>query len=618
MKKSSVFSGCGILGAVIHGVNIVPEDLKKRFNVMLDSIQHRGPDGCGVYCQNNVILGHRRLSILDLSSQGHQPMTRDHLTITFNGEIYNYLEIRESLKRLGYTFFSETDTEVVLRSYQQWGADALNKFNGMFALAIWDEKDKQLFCARDRLGKKPFYYHSSAEVFIFGSEIQPLLLSGYIQPEINHEAFTHQLFATSFIETVTTRTLIKGVKSLSPGCYLYLNLKGDLRLTKYWDIPEQRSDIDPDSKKLTNALEELFDDSIRLRMISDVPVSAFLSGGIDSSLINLYASKHTSEVLTSITISYLEGGSDPYSNNEDLDLFFSREFVKHVDRKINHTVIPVASADITIETIDNIIDLASIADDDRVLSIYKNYGCVRDLGLKVVLNGQGADELMAGYIGIMPFYKTMFDVQNPASEIIENMFPARTIVKPHILNPGIASEATKVYKQVFEYYRTLKGNPDEKIHRFLTKVQLARVLQMEDFLSMRCSVESRLPFLDYRIVEFAFGIPFQHHYTPETRTGKMLLRNIASLYLPDSIANRPKQAFPSSRSQEKFNQLSGIFKTCRREILGSDLIKTYFDKRVLEKDELPVSLYELWIILVIWRLEMALKSKIKTDYQNHS
>jgi asparagine synthase (glutamine-hydrolysing) len=607
MKRLNAFSGCGILGAIIKGSDFIPEDLKNRFVPMLDSLKHRGPDGFGVYSKNNVILGHRRLSILDTSNKGRQPMTRDHLTITFNGEIYNFLEVRKILQSLGYSFTSETDTEVVLRSYQHWGAEALHKLNGMFALAIWDETNQQLFCARDRLGKKPFYYYSDNRIFIFGSEIQPLLLSGYINAEINYNAFTHQLFATSFLETDSTRTLVKNVNSLAPGHYMYLSSNGDLSTTKYWDIPEQKIHSETDKKELINKLEELFDDSIRLRMISDVSVSAFLSGGIDSSLINLFASKHTSEILKSLTITYSDGGSDPYSDSKDLDLFYSKAFIEHLKSNIDHHIISLQSSDITVEAIDKIIDLASLSDDDRMISIYKNYECVKNSGLKVVLNGQGADEIMCGYIGIEPFYKTMFDVQNPDKEIIINMFPARTIIKPHILNQSILNEASSVYQNVFEYYNTMPGKPDEKIHRFLSKTQLLRVLQMEDFLSMRNSVESRLPFLDYRIIEFAFGIPFHHHYHPKSRTGKLLLRNISSSYLPDNITNRPKQAFPSSRSQEKLNQLMSIYRYNRSEIMNCELIKIYFDKSILTKDELPISLNELWNILIIWRFEKAVK-----------
>lgn len=607
MQKLNVFSGCGILGAVIPGTKVIPQEFAKRFNVMLDSIKHRGPDGSGVYSKDNIILGHRRLSILDISDKGRQPMTRDHLTITFNGEVYNYREIRSILQSDGYSFSSETDTEVVLRSYQQWGAEALNRFNGMFAFAIWDDKHKTLFCAKDRLGKKPFYYYTDNRIFIFGSEVKPLLLSGYIEKEIDYDAFNHQLFATSFLETDVTRTLVKNVKSIAPGHYMYLLPNGELKHHKYWDIPEQKIAIKTDKETLTRKLEELFDDSIRLRMISDVPVSAFLSGGIDSSLINLFASKHTSEKLRSLTISYADGGNDPYSDAEDLDLFYSKALIDHLNHKINHQIIPIESNDITVEAIDKIIDLASISDDDRMLSIYKNYGCVKESGLKVVLNGQGADEIMCGYIALEIFYKTMFDVQHPDNEIIERMFPARTIVKPHMLNRDVINIAPKVYQNVYEYYRSQPGNPDEKIHRFLTKTQLTRVLQMEDYLSMQNSVESRLPFLDYRIIEFAFGIPFHSHYSPDIRLGKILLRNIASSYLPDNITNRPKQAFPVSRSQKKLNQFLSIFKQNKAEILGCELIKTYFDQETLAKDNLKISLHELWIILVIWRLETALK-----------
>jgi asparagine synthase (glutamine-hydrolysing) len=607
MQKLNIFSGCGILGAIIPRSNFIPQDLKNRFRMMLDSIKHRGPDGYGVYCKDNVIFGHRRLSILDISDKGSQPMTRDHLTITFNGEIYNFFEIRKTLRTIGYSFTTETDTEVILRSYQEWGAEALNRFNGMFAFAIWDDKNKILFCARDRLGKKPFYYYTDNRIFIFGSAIKPLLLSGYVETTIDYESFNHQLLATSFLETDVTRTLIKNVKSIAPGHYMYLFPNGELKQNKYWDIPEQKISIEADKGTLTSRLEELFDDSVRLRMISDVPVSAFLSGGIDSSLINLFASKHTSEKLRSLTISYADGGSDPYSDAEDLDLFYSKAFIEHLNYKIDHNIIPIQSNDITIEAIDKIIDLASISDDDRMLSIYKNYECVKESGLKVVLNGQGADEIMCGYIGLELFYKTMLDVQHPDIEMIEHMFPARTIVKPHILNRNVIGKAAEVYQQVYEYYRVQPGKPDEKIHRFLTKTQLTRVLQMEDYLSMQNSVESRLPFLDYRIIEFAFGIPFHFHYFPGNRTGKVLLRNIASSYLPDNITNRPKQAFPVSRSQNKFNQLVSIFKQNRQEILGCKLINSHFDQHTLGDDDLKVSLHELWIILVIWRFETALK-----------
>ncbi len=599
------FSGCGITGLMLPGSGSISENLKNKFNCMLDSIKHRGPDGFGIYCNNNILLGHRRLSILDTSSMGSQPMTRDKYTITYNGEIYNFHDIRKILQNDGYYFTSETDTEVVLRSYQKWGVDALQQFNGMFAFAIWDNKEKRLLLARDRLGKKPLYYYSDNNVFIFASEIEPLLLSGYIKPEIDVNAFEHQLFATSFLETDLSRTLIKDIKSLSPGYYMNVNSNGSIHLNKYWDIPEQKLSGEVDSAKLQDELELLLYDSIKLRMISDVPVSAFLSGGIDSSLINCYASGQTDERLTSITISYADGGSDPFSDSADMDLEYSKEFISHFKDKINHKLVSLSNSDITIENIDDIIDLSSISDDDRLLSIIKNYESIKNSGFKVVLNGQGADEIMGGYINLKYFYETMYDSLEPEKEIINKIFPARTIAK-NILNKEISFNASQIYNTVLDYYKNFKGTPGEKVHKFITKTQLLRILKFEDFLSMRHSVECRLPFLDYRIVEFAFSIPYNLHFIKGTRTGKSLLRSIARKYLPESIASRPKQAFPVSRSKAKYLQLENIFRQNRNEITNNELVKQYFDISKLNSEKNDISLQELWLLLVIWRWHIKL------------
>jgi asparagine synthase (glutamine-hydrolysing) len=606
-KSKAVFSGCGITGLMLSEAKIVPEKMKVTFKLMLDSLKHRGPDGSGVYCSDNILLGHRRLSILDISEKGNQPMTRDHLTITLNGEIYNFQDIRKILQSDGFSFTSETDTEVVLRSYQKWGAEALHHFNGMFAFAIWDNKKKQFFIARDRLGIKPFYFYSDKHIFIFASEIEPLLLSGYIKPEVNLNAFEQQLFATSFFETDFSRTLIENIKSLPPGYYMNVDFNGSIHLTKYWDLPEQKFSDEIDDAQLQDELEVLFYDSIKLRMISDVPVSAFLSGGLDSSLINYFASGQTSEKLTSITISYADGGSDPFSDSEDLDLKYSKDFITQFNENIDHKLVSLSTSDISVESIDEIIDLSSISDDDRLLSIIKNYESVKKSGFKVVLNGQGADEIMGGYIGLSFFYSNIFDARYPEKEIINNMFPALTIPGKNILNSSSYKCCKKIYENVFEYYNTFSGTPAEKIHRFFTKTELHRILKFEDFLSMRHSVECRLPFLDYRIVEFAFKVPFKMHFLPELRSGKKMFRDIALKYLPESIATRPKQAFPVSRSQKKYQQLSKVFNDNKMEIINSDLIKKYFDISKYNCCETNISLSELWELIVIWRWEEKLK-----------
>jgi asparagine synthase (glutamine-hydrolysing) len=604
----NIFSGCGIAGIMIPGAKSIPENVKHCFNIMLDSIKHRGPDGYGLFCKNNILLGHRRLSILDISDRGNQPMTRDHLTITLNGEIYNFQEIRKILQNEGFSFTSATDTEVVIRSYQKWGYESVHKFNGMFAMSIWDDKKKCLFIARERLGIYPFYYYSDNNIFIFSSEIMPLLLSGFVNPDIDQSSFEHQLFATSFFETNLNRTLIKNVKTIPPGHYAYVNPDGELKITKYWDIPEQKTSSKTDEKNQIDILEDIFNDSVRLRMISDVPVSAFLSGGIDSSLINYFAYKQTKEQLTSITIKYSEGGRDPYSDSEDMDLAYSKDFINHFDKKIIHKIITVDSSKITVEDIDKIIDIASLSDDDRMLSILINYKWIRESGFKVVLNGQGADEIMGGYLGLKPFYNTIFDAKHPEVEIIHKMFPKNTIPGKKILNQNSINCADKVYKNVFEYYKVFSGSPADKVHRFLSKVQLVRILQLEDFLSMRNSIECRLPFLDYRIVEFAFEIPFSEHYVAESRTGKKMLREIALKYLPENIAIRPKQAFPESRTKQKFHQLLNIFISNKQEIIQNNIINHYFNISKFDFNESNITFSELWLILAIWRWNAKLKN----------
>ena len=608
MKSNTYpFSGCGIAGLMFKKTNVIPESYVEKFRLVLNALKHRGPDGSGTYCKANVILGHRRLSILDPSENGSQPMTKDDLTITLNGEIYNFQELQSDLKKDGIDFYSETDTEVVLRSYQKWGQAALQKFNGMFSFAIWDDTNKCLFIARDRLGKKPLYYYSNNQYFTFCSEIMPLLQAGLIPREVNYNSFDHQLFATSFLETDLTRTLVKNVTSLPPGHFMLLFPDGSSKIEKYWDIPEIQSYSEYTDIQILEKLEYLINDSIRLRMISDVPVSAFLSGGIDSSLINHYALFHTQKKLTSITITYKDGGHDPFSGLEDTDLKFSKDFIKSYTDRITHEVILLNNSGLTLEHIDEIIDIASISDDDRLLSILRNYKCVNNLGFKVVLNGQGADEIMGGYIGLKYFYETMFDIKRPELEIIKNMFPARTIIKQNILKSNVNTIRDTIYSNVYDYYFSLQGKPAERIHRFITKTQLLRILQLEDFLSMQCSVECRLPFLDYRLVELAFGIPFQKHMFPETRTGKVFLREIANKYLPPSISNRPKQVFPASHPEKKAQQLKSLFKLHFQEIFQCEVINYYFDKKEILTHEQDLSVNELWLLIVLWRWETAFK-----------
>ncbi|MCK4662978.1 MAG: asparagine synthase (glutamine-hydrolyzing) [Bacteroidales bacterium] len=608
-RNKSIFSGCGFIGAFVFNAQNRENILKQiYFNKMLNSIHHRGPEGFGVWEKENIKLGHRRLSILDLSDRGKQPMTREHLTIVSNGEVYNFAEIKNILVKDGIRFTSETDTEVILRAYQKWGIEALHKFNGMFAFAIWDDKKKTLLLARDRIGIKPYYYFNDNKILIFGSEIQALMHSGYIPAEINWEAVYNQIFLSSFFEYNLTRTLVKNVFSLPPGHYMTVNPAGQTKLERYWDLPEAKFKHNKSQQELAEELVELLQNSIKYRLVSDVEVAAFLSGGMDSSIINVLAAKELKDYkLTSITVSYEGGGKDPFSDSEDKDLEYSRVIAKILKNKANHKIINIKPSEVTLELIDDIIDLASFSDDDRLLTILENYKTVKEQNFKVVLNGQGADEIMGGYIALKRFFVDgILDVQKPDIDLIKNLFSSRLIPDKSTLNKQIFKYEKGIYDNIYCYYHQLSGDLLEKSHRFLTKTLLQRILKFEDILSMKSSVECRLPFLDHRIIEWSFNIPFQKHIRVEDRMGKILLRKAAKDFLPKNLINRPKQAFPRADNQIAKNVLLKIYQENYHKIINTEIIQRIYKKEFLKINDFQISYPELWLLLVIWRWETKL------------
>jgi len=609
----AAFSGCGLVGALAIGLDRQKkENFLDRidFDHMIDSLHHRGPEAKGSWREGAIQLGHCRLSILDLSERGNQPMTRDHLTIVTNGEVYNFAHIRSILEQDGITFSSQTDTEVILRAYQKWGADALHKFNGMFAIAIWDDKKKTLFLARDRIGIKPLYYFKDDNVFLFGSEVQALMHSGCIPPEINWQVVYHQILINTYYHHDHNRTPIKNVHSLPPGHFMVVQPDGKVEMKEYWSLPEEKIRHDVSPGELARELRELLEDSIRLRLVSDVPVAAFLSGGMDSSVINVLASRLVKDYkLTAITVSYEGGGKDFYTETEDQDLEYSRIVagIGSLKDKIEHKIINVKPADITLDSIDAIIDLASFSDDDRLLTIFGNYRVVREQGFKVVLNGQGADEIMGGYVFTNFFKKTKVDLQTPDKALIRNSFPYMSIPGKKGMNEKLLKHVEKTYQQLHEYFHHFPGDLLEKAHRFLMKTELQKILKLEDFLSMSSSVECRVPFLDHRIIEWAFKIPFQKHIRTEDETGKVLLRLAAKDILPQKVIKRPKQAFPSPNQERTQNILQEIYQDHYRSIIQSEIIRRVYKKDILADKNHPLSSRELWLMIVLWRWEKNLR-----------
>ncbi len=602
------FSGCGLVGALAFNQN---KSILNQiaFERMVKSIHHRGPEAKGIWGkkEDGIQLGHTRLSILDLSERGNQPMTRDHLTIILNGEIYNFKEIKKQLKE-DFEFTSGTDTEVVLRSYQKWGIDALHKFNGMFAFAIWDDKKKTLFIARDRIGIKPLYYYKDDKIFLFGSEVQSLMHSGYIPANINWEAVYREILVNAFCQIDLSQTLVKDINSLPHGHFMMVRPNGQAKIEKYWDLPEEKIEHKVSHAKLARELRVLLEDSIKLRLVSDVPVAAFLSGGMDSSVINVLASRLVKGYkLTAITVSYEGGGKDIYTELEDRDLEYSLIVAETLKNKIDHKVINVKPSEISIKSIDAVIDLASFSDDDRFLTVLGNYRTVKKRGFKVVLNGEGPDEIMGGYVFINFFKKTMLDIQQPNVSLVKDSFPFMSIPDKKTLNRELLGHVEEIYEDLHKHFFHYPGDLLEKAHRFLAKTELQKVLKFEDFLSMYSSVECRVPFLDHRIIEWAFKIPFQEHIRVEDKLGKILLREASKDFLPKKVIKRPKQPFPSADQNRTKKILFKIYQHHHSEIIQSEIILRVYKKDFLELKNPQMSSRELWLIIALWRWEKKLK-----------
>ena len=359
---------------------------------MRDSMIHRGPDDAGlqIFDESCVALGHRRLSILDLSAAGHQPMSyHERYWITYNGEVYNYQEIRKELESKGYTFRSETDTEVILAAYVEWGAGCLSRFNGMWAFAIWDAQEKILFCSRDRFGIKPFYYYDDGERFIFASEIRAILASGDVAIEHDRGAIAEYL-KTGIVDGIE-QTFFHDIKRLKPGRYLKIN-RTSTQQHVYWQL----SSIIPKDTFTEQDIEQfrdLFHDSVRLRMISDVPLGTCLSGGLDSSSIFSVATRLSGRPLNTFSAFFDEGSE-----------YDEREFFECVADKYNahqHIVNPKG---------DSLFDLLPkifwhLEEPSKALGVFPQWH-VMELANKevtVLLDGQGGDEVLGGYDTYFPF-----------------------------------------------------------------------------------------------------------------------------------------------------------------------------------------------------------------------
>lgn len=541
---------------------------------MLNVMRHRGPDDRGeekIACDNGSVLhlGHLRLSIIDLSPLGHQPMANGQksIWISTNGEIYNFRELRPELERLGHTFKSQSDTEVLLKAYESWGVHCLERLRGMFAFGIFDASRQILFIARDRLGIKPIYYYSGDDRFVFASEVRAVQSSCISTGKINPTGLYHYL---SFGRLQSPETILDPIRELKPGHYIIVDIRTSKIVEKeYWNpLIAVSSTVSSDIKE---QIRECLLESIRLRMVSDVPVGTFLSGGIDSSVISSLTSYLFDFKVKTLSVIFKEKAYDESAYAARI----AREF------RTDHTVIPLDEAGLL-----EILPKAVAAMDQPTVDGINTYiisRSARELGLKVVLSGLGGDELFGGYDSfhtlpkLLDLEKLLSALPRPlrslTSHLVQTFFPAsdKHTKLAHFasgrLNGGhlyflfralfcqdqierlLADKtlAHETMRQHLEATQSLMARVEslDTINRIsyleLTHYMANMLLRDTDVMSMAHGLEARVPLIDHKLVELLFAIPGERKIDP--RTPKHLLIDSLPKKLPDEVVYRKKMGF---------------------------------------------------------------------------
>ncbi|MDD3933413.1 MAG: asparagine synthase (glutamine-hydrolyzing) [Methanoculleus sp.] len=527
---------CGIAGQFALNGERADADL---VGAMAERLLHRGPDGEGSFFSGPVGLAHRRLAIIDLSDEGRQPMANEDgsLQIVFNGEVYNYPELREELLAAGHRFATATDTEVILHAYEEWGRDCLARFNGMWAFALWDERRRELFCARDRLGVKPFYYTLAGGSFLFASEIKALLAHPAAGRRPNDRMLS--TFLAWGVADHTGETMYEGVFQLPPAHFIVVSGGGAGEPHRYWDVVmnDASRSAGIDDEAAAWEVRDLLTDAVRLRLRSDVPVGTCLSGGIDSSTVT---------ALINVLLRAERPGSVGNRQKTFSVCFGDPRFdeSRHIDTVVAAT--GVASHRTTPDTEglwEDIGRLLYMQDEPFAsLSIYAQY-CVMRLAqseVKVVLDGQGADEQLGGYIAYqMPYIRGLLRRGEILAALREGIGSARH-------HRSFFSWAARQSRVRSERRGLLQGSPPEVLRyagsldavlkREVVASNLPLLLHWEDRNSMAFSIEARVPFLDYRLVEYLAGLPLDQ----KVRCGvtKYVLRRAIRGLVPDAIRCR--------------------------------------------------------------------------------
>lgn len=633
---------CGIAGIYNLESRIKNQESSNDIKNMLGCLVHRGPDDEGVFESGKIALGHRRLSILDLTKAGHQPMISSdkNLVIVFNGEIYNYREIAVELEELGHKFESSSDTEVILAAYQEWGEQALEKFNGMWALAIYDLKKDELFLSRDRMGVKPLYYFRNENIFAFASEIKALLAHPDVKAKPNDQMI-YDYLANGFTDH-TEQTFFKGIKQLLPGHRLKITDNGQRTTDNiFWDIDPDKK-IELTDEKAAENFRDLFEDSVRMRLRSDVTIGSCLSGGLDSSSIVLAVN----ELLNKEKESTKSVGERQKTFSA---IYKSPEFAKANEKPYMDLVIEKTKVEPHFVEPDpanlwqNIQKLVYAQDEPfNSTSIYAQMMVFKLAGenkMKVMLDGQGADEILGGYLPSLGYYfaelfKTGkwgklkreisdFKKVHPdfnIKSLYRNMVFALAQGLPNWLYNILSANArkgaisfldrrfVKKYGHSFKLPRYFKDQFKDFSYWQLKQVSLPSLLRYEDRNSMTYSIESRVPFLDYRLVEFIFALPDSQII--QNGISKWVLRDALKDLLPEAIYNRqdkvgfatPEEIWFKKYIRSNIEELINSESFKNRPYWNYKDLKIYFDEIMSGKRQFDFTIWR-WINLELWMRE---------------
>ncbi len=552
---------CGIAGLICE---FTPEDDRKAIvGSMNNSLTHRGPDDSGIYSDSGITMGHRRLAIIDLHA-GHQPMSFQSYHIVFNGEIYNYREVRDELKSLGHSFLTDSDTEVILHAFSQWGTHCVTRLNGMFAFALWDSKKKDLHLFRDRTGIKPLYYCRFHSGLAFSSEISALFAVKEVSREASRKTLS-QFFMFGY--PPGPNTAFKNIFELPPASWSHFDGKSDPVPTNYW-TPTDAQPFQGSFDEAKTVLDSLLHQVVKEHLVSDVPVSTFLSGGIDSSSITALSQKLYSGTIEAFTVSFPDAKYD--------ESVWAKMVAEHCN--VKHTVMDMDQKPATIEDIETIIQhLGQPFADSSCIPTY--YVCkAASENYKVVLSGDGADELFYGYENfdfyskIITLKKIPLLIRQLSSSCIKQIpdyhaineklrqlekalrysylceddaiIYLNAILDPQQLRDIFSESLSEQLPNDFSHLITNNqdDSPLRKMIKFLFGQSLPQnMLRKVDRMSMRSSLEVRVPFLDHRVIEFAYSLPKE--FTIHNGLRKYILRKVMSKYLPEKVFTHKKQGF---------------------------------------------------------------------------